>query len=216
MNPTKQARILTANRRNLIKKENVNTYETINSKDSFGSLVHFSSNILKANQQTFLNYSENVLSLIIPTFGGIEVAAGSDNFVHISQFYSEFKPKSSLLRINNPYEDYEINFLRIDFLAGMGYKKITDFNLKPNSLHLLYQNYAINASLKMGKYEGRQKGESRVQFNHNTFIYVISGAFEVNERLLETGETIFFWDINLIEFEALSKNAVFLMIEVSE
>ncbi len=123
MNPTKQVRILTANRRNLIKKENFNTYETINSKDSFGSLVHFSSNILKANQQTFLNYSENVLSLIIPTFGGIEVATGSDNFVHISQFYSKFKPKSSLLRINNPYEDYEISFLRIDFLAGMGYKR---------------------------------------------------------------------------------------------
>ncbi|MCC4229533.1 pirin family protein [Zunongwangia profunda] len=68
----------------------------------------------------------------------------------------------------------------------------------------------------MGKYEGRQKGESRVLFNQNTFIYVISGAFEVNERLLETGETICFWDTHLIEFEALSKNAVFLMIEVSD
>lgn len=215
MNPTKQAKIFTANRRNLIRTENFNICETINSKNTFGSLIHFSLNILKSNQQTFLNYSENVLSLIIPTFGGIEVAAGSDNFVHISQFYSEFKPKSSLLRINNPYEDYEISFLRIDFLAGMGYKKITDFNLKPNSLHLIFQNYAINASLKMGKYEGRQKGESRVQFNHKTFIYVVSGAFEVNDRLLETGDGICFWETDLIEFEALSNNAVFLIIEVS-
>ena len=67
----------------------------------------------------------------------------------------------------------------------------------------------------MGKYEGRQKGKSRVQFNHNTFIYVVSGAFEVNDRLLETGDGICFWETNLIEFEALSNNAVFLIIEVS-
>ena len=63
---------------------------------------------------------------------------------------------------------------------------------------------------------GRINKNPNIKFNQNTFIYVISGAFEVNERLLETGETICFWDTHLIEFEALSKNAVFLMIEVSD
>jgi hypothetical protein len=68
---------------------------------------------------------------------------------------------------------------------------------------------------KIGLYGGRQE---ETVVNQNTanvlFSYVISGAFEVQNRLLEVGDALTLWNAEELEFEALSDGAVVLVMEV--
>lgn len=83
------------------------------------------------------------------------------------------------------------------------------------------QNTLIAVSKKLefpnfiGLYEGR-KEEIYSLYNSNKTIFgmVINGAFEFQNRLLETRDSILLRDIQTLEFEALSENALIIFFEI--
>lgn len=66
----------------------------------------------------------------------------------------------------------------------------------------------------IGLYDGRKEGVYTVsQKNRSVFGMVINGAFELQNRLLETRDALLMAEAETIEFEALSENALLILLE---
>ena len=66
----------------------------------------------------------------------------------------------------------------------------------------------------MGKYDGRREGVFKLtKDTHTVFAFVIEGAFEVQNRLLHARDGLGLWNLDEVEFEALSNEAIILLIE---
>lgn len=87
-----------------------------------------------------------------------------------------------------------------------------DLNTSKNQLQ------AIGKNCYIGKYTGREEGVLTVNGTKGIFGFVIEGAFEFQNRLLETRDNIALWNEDnealQIEFEALSNDAIILIVEV--
>lgn len=49
---------------------------------------------------------------------------------------------------------------------------------------------------------------------HSLFVFVVQGAFEVQYRLLEGGDGLALWALSQTEIEALSDEAILLLLEL--
>ncbi|WP_409034090.1 hypothetical protein [Runella sp.] len=68
----------------------------------------------------------------------------------------------------------------------------------------------------MGKFGGREEGIYTVRNpeRNGVFIFVIEGAFEVQNRLLHPRDGLSLTHVTEVEFEALSNDAILLVLEV--
>jgi hypothetical protein len=84
---------------------------------------------------------------------------------------------------------------------------------EPATLHL---NVLVREFLRgqVGVYEGRKDAQYlALRKDSGILFFVIQGAFEVEGRLVETGDALSFTDHETIRFEALTANAVLLVLE---
>jgi hypothetical protein len=66
----------------------------------------------------------------------------------------------------------------------------------------------------IGKFDGRKEGTHIVtDAGKGIFVFVIEGAFEVQNRLLQLRDGLALWNTASIEFEALSNDAILLLLE---
>ena len=74
----------------------------------------------------------------------------------------------------------------------------------------------LNASLilSIGKFVGRHDHEYKLNQTNHVGIYIISGAFEVEYRLMEAGDMMMINDIDKdqLEFESLAKESIILIL----
>lgn len=69
----------------------------------------------------------------------------------------------------------------------------------------------------LGEFEGRKEHEYKVKRkSRNIFVYVLSGAFEVNNCLLSARDGLAISRTKLLEMEALSNDAIILVIDMTE
>ena len=66
----------------------------------------------------------------------------------------------------------------------------------------------------IGKYEGRVEDVSTLQNNNMVFICVLVGVFEVQNRLLHACDGLSLQNVSEIAFEALSNDAMLLILEI--
>lgn len=102
-------------------------------------------------------------------------------------------------------------------------KKITENSYRINQLNLEIRNKLnfIDTGFSfpgfIGIFDGREVGRYILkERNNGIFGMVINGAFEFQNRLLENRDAVLIWDIEELEFEALSENAIVLFFEVPE
>ena len=62
--------------------------------------------------------------------------------------------------------------------------------------------------------EEKNKKYELKQENKSIFGIVINGACEFQDRLMETRDAILLYDLNTLEFEALSENLLIIFLEV--
>ncbi len=74
------------------------------------------------------------------------------------------------------------------------------------------------SNCKNWKFAGRKEAVYKISRQKNSvFAFVIQGAFEVQGRLLHARDGLGLWDdTNLIELEALSNDAIVLLVELGE
>lgn len=221
------AQIYKSDSRGIFNSGNYNCFATFNfekyqdlSRKSFGSLQILNEVIL-APQQTinrFINSNTNVIML--PLFGGINYKdnIGNEDFLRVEQIRVIAADDDLSVELFNPYEESNVSFLEINFEMGRQYFKnyfqqyTVDFS-KRNKLNRLFEiEKAIGF---IGIYDGRKEGFYTLKNSRNgIFAFVINGAFEIENRLLEAKDGLSLKKVSTIEWEALSENAILLLIEV--
>jgi hypothetical protein len=66
--------------------------------------------------------------------------------------------------------------------------------------------------VQIGQFQGRETGGFEAEPNREILCLVLSGAFECNDRLIETADVLLFTNESHIEFEALSEFATLILI----
>ena len=204
-------------------------FYTFNSEDSqnegrrsFGELKFFNNVFLAPLESITYKHEENTRIIILPIAGALN---------YHTEIYEEELVRSEQIKIieiekelpytfNNPFEKEWINYLHIGL-------KVNSFPSKQQSalrniefrkmdeLVCFDSNSADQSTGYIGIYQGRSEDNYMLKNpNNGVFVYVISGAFEVQGRLLEYKDGLSLWNTNEIEFEALSNNAIILILEI--
>ena len=75
--------------------------------------------------------------------------------------------------------------------------------------------FSTNIRGFIGQFDGREEAVYTLKDPKNgAFIFVIEGAFEVQNRLLESRDSLALWSVGNLELEALSNNALILLLEI--
>ena len=164
--------------------------------------------------------------ILLPMVGGIEVEekGNEPKFVNSGEALFLNVAPDCIYTITNPYPDEPVNYLQIRIndnpflstpmpLSGI----TTQFDLSETNVLLPIPCHdASSAHLFIAKYDGREEGIFTVKNpDHKAFIFIIEGAFEVQNRLLEKRDGLALSNVEEIEFEALSNGAVLLVMKLS-
>jgi quercetin 2,3-dioxygenase len=218
-----EARIFLANQRACAEFTIFRRFSTFNeAEDAFGAMSDLNDETLAARQSFEAEIMDNTDILIVPIVGGLEItdSEGLHDFVSVGEVQLLSLGGNMSYEIINPYNTELINFLQIRFTNQ------TDAFVYQNqkiSINLHQKNELLPLFSKVGnlytsfvcKYEGRKEGVHTVQKAGNgVFVFVIEGAFEVVDRLLETRDGLSLKNIETVEFEALSAEAILMIFEV--
>lgn len=222
--------IYLADQRGMIETTAFRRYATFNYQEyfdmhrrPFGRLLVFNDEILAPKKCIGINISTSCYLMIMPITG--ELIIESSRFEKHTVDVGEVK----IIRVNagehitirNPFEIYNINFICAQFaLADNSYPDYNDhhqFHLESqqNALLPLLHDDSLPFSINIGRFGGRKDALYRLQnTGSNLFAFVISGAFELQGRLLHERDGLALWDTNEVDLEALSNGAVILLFEM--
>lgn len=221
-----QAQIYLADQRGISQVGFFRSFHTFNfghyfheSRTPFVNLQVFNDDTLKAGHRLKLKLEKNSEVIIIPIVGGLEFHNSLETgFLEVGQVQIFSALAATEYEIINPYETEEINFLQIwlnndsvDFTSKIEVNAF-DFEDKNTMLPIFSKNSQRGF---IGKYDGRKKEEFTFEKSENDiFFFVLSGAFEVQDRLLHTRDGLSLSNFKMIDFEALSNDAIILMFEL--
>lgn len=139
-------------------------------------------------------------------------------------------PANSRLEIRNPYAHDFIQFLQISISAAVQPGAVpvwrTAFNITKRQNQLTDITLGLSTrpgfaalpfSVYMAQFEGRQEAVYKTTGSSSAlFAFVLTGAFELNGRLLHEQDGLALTGEEQIEMEALSNGAVIILIELTE
>lgn len=220
------AQIYKSDARGVFKSEKHNCFATFNfenyqdlSRKPFGSLQVLNEEILAPHHRVFRVIKEKTNVIILPLFGGIEYKdnLGNSEFLGIEQIRIITAEAEMPFEVFNPYENENVSYLQIDFQKDKQSENYfqqseVDFTVRNKLSPLFEVEKAIGF---IGLYDGRKEDSYTLKKPENgIFVFVINGAFEVENRLLEAKDGLSMSEVDKIEWEALSENAVLLVFEV--
>lgn len=169
--------------------------------------------------------------LLLPLVGGLEYnSAAGNGFLEAGQAQLFLVSNGMDYVISNPYETESINYLEIWFTnaSPTGTPGIMQARVDLSVGNTLLPIFTINDTgsdgtqrngVFIGRYAGRAEGVYRVQQPQNgVFVFVLSGVFEVQNRLLHQRDGLSLTSIQHgeVDFEALSNDAVILLLEIPQ
>lgn len=204
---------------------NFGKYEHENKK-AFGSLYVLNDDTLAAGKSLRLYVELHSYILLIPVVGAIHYTDSNGNTasLHAGEIQLCNVQEGTSITVSNPYETETINFLHVwirnntIFSLPQTRTIACDINRHNNQLITVVKpNNAFDETYKptvsIGKYDGRREGTFKLtKETHLLFAFVIEGAFEVQNRLLHARDGVALWDLHEVEFEALSNEAIILLI----
>lgn len=222
------AQIYKSDSRGMFHSKKHNCFSTFNfehyqelSRGAFGSLKVLNEVILAPEQRIsrFVNSNTNVI--ILPLFGGVEYkdTLGNAEFLHVEQIKVLAAEEELTLEILNPYQKENVSYLELEFQMekqdGKNHFKPNKLDLTShNKLHLVFDIEKAHGFI--GIYDGRKEGTFTLKdANNGIFVFVLNGAFEIENRLLEAKDGLALEKTQTIEWESLSQNAMLLVIEVA-
>jgi len=224
-----KAKIFLAEERAVVETNSFRTMDTFSQANSFtqnrlpfGPLYRLCDDTLAPGVSLEQVADDNSYLILLPVTGALSVTGNdtTETIVGAGEIAVFGINKNNTLKIGNPYEDGLINYLQIWLKKEDNEEAATvsafDLNRNMNELITVYNNREKLFHISMGKFSGRRealyntKGEG-----YGTFAYVIEGVFEVNGRLLHARDGLALWETNEADAEALSNNAILLIIELS-
>lgn len=199
---------------------NFGSFQDLN-KEPIGKLRVFNDNTLAAGCGMKMQVEKPTEVVILPLVGGIEFknSAGYHDFLEAGKLQIFSAEAEMEYEVLNPYESELINYLEIwiekeNFLNPSTISTDIDIE-KRNALLPIFSSVHNDAFGYFGKYDGREEGVFQVKNVGNClYVFVIEGAFEVDNKLMEARDGLAIWNTDEIEFEALSNDAMLLIFEI--
>jgi quercetin 2,3-dioxygenase len=171
--------------------------------------------VFERNGSFDLQYQENSTLLIVVLYGEILIN-DFDKPISAEQIFTLKSDESNILNIKNnlPNEKADVLLFELRSKKEGSFFTIEDLNLTDkNTLTQISEN--VEYPNFIGLYDGRKEEEySLYQKGKSIFGMVINGAFEFQNRLMETRDAIILSEIEALEFEALSENALLIFLEI--
>ena len=166
--------------------------------------------LLLPNSTLSLPVSSTHSILIIPYIGDLLVEntrIGQKCIEENQSFSLQIDLYSEIL---NPYQDEIVTFFIAKYSTVLA-EELNDISIQVSKNQLM----PISTSSWIGQFDGRQKGELSLSNNHkDILVYVVDGAFEVQDRLLHAEDALLLNSVDMVDFEALSNEAILLFFEL--
>jgi hypothetical protein len=194
------------------------------SRQAFGHIRALNEEVLAPEKILEIQLLADTQVIILPLAGGVAIAVEGEPELCIAagEVHIFEAKKDSHYVLTNPYSDHTVSLLHGWFFPESQYhqsliKSTTtlDFSLKNTLLPI---GIGISECFQIGQYDGRQSGELSLQpTTKGVFAFVIAGVFEVQDRLLHAKDGLLLWNFGTptVEFEALSNDAILLVIETT-
>lgn len=195
-------------------------------KDPFGNLYVVNDDTLDGGRSLRMIIEEHSYVILVPVAGAIAYKdnLGSQNLIAAGQIQVLDLAKDAMIEITNPFKEGLVNFLQI-WIRADKVKETANSNLLTydvnkylDSLIKIFPENSGSSSLpftvSIGKFSGRAETTYKLTSeNSGVFAFVIEGAFELEGRLLHARDGLALWEIEEVELEALSNDAIILLIE---
>ncbi|MCX6216434.1 pirin [Spirosoma sp.] len=231
-----QAQLYVADQRGCSQNRFFRSYHTFNfgsytaeHRTAFGSLRVLNDDTLGPGHRLSITVDDDTAVVLVPLVGGLEfnspVASG---FLEAGQIQTLWLAKGMTYELINPYETELINFVQLWFSTGSETRLSTS---RQSAIDLTMTNQLLPAFALsplrddaesagrgfIGRFDGRAEGTYALKNPANgVFVFVLSGAFEVQNRLLHERDGLSLTNMPdaVVEFEALANNAILLLMEV--
>jgi len=186
-------------------------------KDAVGALYVLNDDTLAPGGSIRMSIEEDSQVVLLPLAGALTFKDSLDNTdtLHPGEAQLLHIPKDEAIRISNPAEHDLVNFLQVWFKrpANVKANQSTIFNLVDNKNKLISLFDGLHFSI--GQFDGRAETEYHLHTpGAALFTFVIDGEFEAQHRLLHARDGLALWDIQSAEMEALSNEAIVVVMEV--
>lgn len=191
-------------------------------KEPFGDLFLLNDDSIVAGKLTFFLSKEDSLHIFMPITGGIDIVSnGKEYALETGQVQVLNLGKGEVLEISNPYQNDTINYIQIGIKTNIFLLRHSemlfnfDFEKNQNQLIEIISNSKLPFKLSAGIFAGRAEVIYKIQSPESSFYsFIIDGAFEIEGRLMHTRDGLALWKTESVELEALSNNAIVLVLEL--
>lgn len=191
-------------------------------KQPFGNLFLCNDESIVGGKMTFFLSKEDSYQVFFPITGGLDIVQGGKEYaVDTGQIQVLNLGKGEVLEISNPYPNDIINYIQIGITTDMFLLRASemlfnfDFEAKQNQLIDIISNPKLSFKLSAGIFAGREEAIYKLRNQESKFFcFIIDGAFEVEGRLMHQRDGLALWNLQQVELEALSNNAIILILEL--
>lgn len=197
------------------KKENSCIINEMILNESNSKLSKVTEIVLNENGNYDLGYKENCNLLIIVLYGEV-IMNDFEKPISAEQVFTLKSNENNSLTIKNnlPKEKSDILIFEFKNENSENYFSIEDLNISEKNALLQISNN-LDIPNFIGLYDGRKEQEySLYKKGNSIFGMVINGAFEFQNRLLENRDAVTLTEVETLEFEALSENALIVFFEI--
>ena len=229
-----EAQIFLGSQRGISQSEGFRNMHTLNfgsyqadGRESFGLMLVFNDIILNAGKTVIIKTTKPTEIVLLPIVGGLELVDryGESVFVSSGESFRFLAFPESNFTVHNPYSLETINYLEIHLTPDLSDEAMDNhmddsplniFSLSDkNTLIPSFSGLGHKVTGYLGKYTGRDEDEYLLTNTASgIFAFIVQGAFEVQNRLLEKGDALSLLSVETLEFEALSNEAIILVMEV--
>lgn len=219
------SQIYKAQQRNATQELDYQTYsiiETQNKENTNGELRILNEWLLLAQKSVQYRIFKEEKVIILPLMGGIDYkdSLGNTDFIGTGQAKIISFDSETSFELKNPYDAENIYYLEIKIwlqnIENQQNNALIAYDISNrNELLKIWENDFLG--IFIGIFEGRKEAMYKLKNDKNTIWgFVINGAFELQNRLLETRDALKIWKLKEIELEALSENAIILILETTK
>ncbi|GAB3851135.1 hypothetical protein GCM10028822_17470 [Hymenobacter terrigena] len=224
-------KIFLADERGLAESDRFRRYSTFSfgpfahpHKEPFGRLYGLNEETLAGGHALDFTVAQASHVVIIPITGAVVLTGFGqpETTVSVEETMVLALPAGSILHVRNPYDTHLVSFLHLWLLADAPaavskYQRIRfSSEATQNQLaQLLPAASLLPFTVSLGRFAGRQEAVYQLQNPANSvFAFALAGAFEVESRLLHEKDGLALWNVAEIELEALSNDALVLVLEL--
>ncbi|MGC4130134.1 MAG: hypothetical protein QM564_11400 [Bergeyella sp.] len=169
--------------------------------------------LIKKSAESEIECTGGCTALLIPLYGLMEI---NGKTISANETLTLKNTENKILTIKNILEeDSDILMIEIKEKQEPFCENHSEISILRNALSRISGN--TEAPNYIGIFDGREELQYQLENPDNKiFAMVLNGAFEIQNRLLENRDAVVLWEINELEFEALSENALIIFFEIQK